>query len=320
MTRYVLRRLIQGTVTVFGILVITFTLVHLAPGDPIEVLASGNGDEAYYNFMRAKFGLDKPLLSQFIIYVSNLLGGDFGTSYITGQSVTDIIQARLSSTLLLAVSSIVVSTLIGVSLGMVAAWRVDGLLDKTVVRFSVVAVAAPSFWIAQVLLVLFALRLGIFPTDGKNSPGFDGAGLSRFADTVWHLILPMSVLAIQESSVIANLTRVGIVDQLGEDHVRLARAKGLSDFQVVRRHALRRSLLPVVTVLGGRIGQIFSGAVVVELIFGWPGLGQLLLSSSQSRDTPVLLGILVLVAVVVVVFNLFTDIAYMIIDPRVRLR
>lgn len=320
MSKYVLRRLIQVVPTVFGVTLITFVLVHLAPGDPVEVLASGNGDAAYYQFMRAKYRLDDSLLTQLWTYFANVLRGDFGTSYLTGESVVRMIMPRIGSTLLLAVSSIVVSTLVGLTFGTLAAWRVNRLLDRAVLRLSVFVAAAPSFWIAQVMLLVFALRLGIFPTDGRNSPGFEGTGLAMAIDTLWHLVLPMSVLAIQESSTIARLTRMGIVDQLGDDHIRLARAKGLGDLQVVLRHALRRSLTSVITVIGGRIGHVFSGAVVVELIFGWPGLGQLILSSSQSRDTPVLLGVLMLIAAAVVLMNLLTDLSYMIIDPRVRLK
>jgi peptide/nickel transport system permease protein len=320
MSKYVLRRLIQVVPTVFGVTFITFVLVHLAPGDPVEVLASGNGDAAYYQFMRAKYRLDDPLLTQLWTYFTNVLRGDFGTSYLTGESVVRMIMPRIGSTLLLAISSIVVSTSIGLTFGTLAAWRVNRLLDMAVLRMSVFVAAAPSFWIAQVMLLVFALRLGIFPTDGRNSPGFEGTGLVMALDTLWHLVLPMSVLAIQESSTIARLTRTGIVDQLGEDHIRLARAKGFGDLQVILRHALRRSLTSVLTVIGGRIGHVFSGAVVVELIFGWPGLGQLILSSSQSRDTPVLLGVLMLIAAAVVLMNLLTDLSYMIIDPRVRLK
>lgn len=320
MSRYILRRLIQVVPTVFGVTLITFVLVHLAPGDPVEVLASGNGDAAYYQFMRAKYRLDESLLTQLWTYFANVLRGDFGTSYLTGESVVRMIMPRIGSTLLLAVSSIVVSTLVGLTFGTLAAWRVNRLLDRAVLRLSVFVAAAPSFWIAQVMLLVFALRLGIFPTDGRNSPGFEGTVLDMAIDTLWHLVLPMSVLAIQESSTVARLTRTGIVDQLGDDHIRLARAKGLGDLQVVLRHALRRSLTSVITVIGGRIGHIFSGAVVVELIFGWPGLGQLILSSSQSRDTPVLLGVLMLIAAAVVLMNLLTDLSYMIIDPRVRLK
>lgn len=320
MSRYVLRRLIQVVPTVLGITLITFVLVHMAPGDPVEVLASGNGDEAYYEFMRAKYQLDKPLPVQLWTYLTNVLRGDFGTSYLTGEPVFQMISPRIGSTLLLTVSSIIVSTIVGITLGVIAALKFGKFLDRSILRISVLTAAAPSFWVAQVLLLVFALRFGIFPSDGRNSPGFEGSGIARVLDTFWHLALPLSVLAIQESSTLARLTRTGVVDQLSDDHIRLARAKGLSEFKVVTNHALRRALPSVVTVIGGRVGHIFSGAVVVELIFGWPGLGQLVLSSSQSRDTPVLLGVLMMIAGAVVVTNLLTDLSYMLIDPRVRLR
>jgi peptide/nickel transport system permease protein len=286
----------------------------------VEVLASGNGDEGYYSFMRAKYRLDEPLLVQLWTYLTNVLRGDFGTSYLTGETVFKMITPRIGSTLLLTFSSIIVSMTVGIALGVIAALRAGKFLDRAVLRVSVLTAAAPSFWVAQVLLLVFALRLGIFPSDGRNSPGFEGSGFTRVLDTLWHLVLPLSVLAIQESSTLARLTRTGVVDQMSEDHIRLARAKGLSEFKVIIQHALRRALPPVVTVIGGRVGHVFSGAVVVELIFGWPGLGQLILSSSQSRDTPVLLGVLMIIAGSVVVTNLLTDLSYMLIDPRVRLR
>lgn len=320
MSEYVLRRLAQVVPTVLAITLITFVLVHLAPGDPVEVLASGNGDEGYYSFMRAKYRLDEPLLVQLWTYLTNVLRGDLGTSYLTGEPVFKMITPRIGSTLLLAFSSIIVSMTVGIALGVIAALRAGKFLDRAVLRVSVLTAAAPSFWVAQVLLLVFALRLGIFPSDGRNSPGFEGSGFTRVLDTLWHLVLPLSVLAIQESSTLARLTRTGVVDQMSEDHIRLARAKGLSEFKVIIQHALRRALPPVVTVIGGRVGHVFSGAVVVELIFGWPGLGQLILSSSQSRDTPVLLGVLMIIAGAVVVTNLLTDLSYMLIDPRVRLR
>ena len=317
---YIGRRLLQVAPTVSGVLLLTFILIHIAPGDPIQALASGNGDEDYYAFMRHKFGLDQPLINQLGTYVGNILRGDLGTSYITGQSVSTTIGERLGATLLLTGTAIIVSSIIGIGLAVVASLRSDGALDHATNAASLILYASPVFWIAQLVLLFLSLRLGWFPVQGMNSAGLDAGVLATVIDTAWHLALPAGVLAIQEVTVVARLMRSGIREELGQDYIRTARAKGASESQVVVRHALRSALLPVVTVIGNRIGNIFSGAMVVELIFGWPGLGQLILSSSQTRDTPVLLGIFLLVAFTVVLSNLITDLSYAWIDPRIRLK
>jgi len=316
---YVGRRLVQVPPTVVGILLVTFILIHVAPGDPIEALASGNGDEAYYAFMRHKFGLDQPLITQLGTYMANVLRGDLGTSYITGRSVSATILERLGATLLLIGTAVVVSSIVGIGLGIVASLRPDRALDHVINAVSLALYASPSFWIAQLAMLAFSLHLGWFPVQGMNSAGLDAGIMRTILDTAWHLALPAGVLAAQEVASVARLTRSGVREQMGEDHIRTARAKGASERQIVVHHALRRALLPVVTVIGSRIGHIFSGAIVIELIFGWPGLGQLILSASQSRDTPILLGVFLLVAFTVVVSNLLTDLSYAWIDPRIRL-
>ena len=254
--RYVVRRLLQVVPAVAAILVITFGVIHLAPGDPVDAVASGNGDAQYYAFMRHKFGLDKPVVEQFRVYVGNVLRGDLGVSFAQGDRVSTLIRKRLGPTLLLMGTALVASSVGGVVFGLVAARRPLGLLDFGV-----------------------------------------------------------STLAL-----VARVARTGLMQQEGTDYVRTARMKGLSASVALVRHALPNALLPVVTVIGTRVGTLFSGAVLVETVFGWPGLGGLLLSSAQNRDHPVMLGLVLLVAFSVVLANLVTDLTYAWIDPRIRYR
>lgn len=317
---YLGRRLFQVLPTVAGILLIGFLLVHLAPGDPVVALAGDSGDEAYYAFMRQKFGLDRPLLEQLVTYAGNLLRGDLGVSYIHGRPAFEVILERLPATLLLTSTALVASSLAGVVLGAYAASRAGGLRDLSINAAALGLYAAPVFWLAQLALLVLALRLGLFPVQGMTSPGADVSGLGSLLDLARHLALPALVLAAQEVAVVARLTRTGVFEELRRDYVRTARAKGLPERRVLRKHALPRALLPVLTVIGGRVGHLVSGAIIVEVVFGWPGLGRLLLAAVQTRDTPILLGIFLLVAMSVVLTNLLTDLAYGWLDPRIRYR
>lgn len=316
--RYVLRRLAQVVPTAAAIVLAGFLLVHLAPGDPVLALAGQNGDEEYYAFVRQKFGLDQPLLTQLGVYVSNVARGDLGISYVQGRPVADIITERLPATLLLTGSALVVSTVVGVLVGVFAATRVRQWSDAALSTGTLALYAAPVFLLGQLAVLFLALRAGWFPVQGMRDARSDATGLRSVVDVAHHLVLPAAVLASQELAAVARLARVGLRDELERDHVRTARAKGLPEAVVVGKHALRRALLPVVTVLGGRIGHLFSGAVVVEVVFGWPGIGRLLVTAMQTRDTPIVLGLFLLVAVTVVVANLLTDLVYAWLDPRVR--
>ncbi len=316
--RYVLRRLAQVVPTAAAIVLAGFLLVHLAPGDPVLALAGQNGDEEYYASVRQKFGLDQPLLTQLGVYVSNVARGDLGISYVQGRPVADIITERLPATLLLTGSALVVSTVVGVLVGVFAATRVRQWSDAALSTGTLALYAAPVFLLGQLAVLFLALRAGWFPVQGMRDARSDATGLRSVVDVAHHLVLPAAVLASQELAAVARLARVGLRDELERDHVRTARAKGLPEAVVVGKHALRRALLPVVTVLGGRIGHLFSGAVVVEVVFGWPGIGRLLVTAMQTRDTPIVLGLFLLVAVTVVVANLLTDLVYAWLDPRVR--
>ncbi len=316
---YVLRRLLQVLPAVAGIVVVTFVVVHLAPGDPVVALAGQSGDEAYYRFMRAKFGLDQPLPAQFLTYAGNLLTGDLGVSFVQGRPVSAVIGDRLPATLLLTLPALVLSSVAGILLGAVAARRPLGPVDVAVNGAALVGYATPSFWLAQLALLTLAFGAGLFPLQGMADAREATNGLARVADVAHHLVLPVLVLAAAQLAHVTRLTRSGVVREMAAGYVRTARSKGVGLRPVLARHALPNALLPVVTVIGARLGWLFSSAVLVEIVFAWPGLGQLLLTATQTRDYPVLLGLVLLVALTVVLANLLTDFAYGWIDPRIRL-
>lgn len=317
---YVVRRILQLAPTTAAILLVGFLLIHLAPGDPVLALAGENGDAEYYAFVRAQFGLDEPLPVQLATYAGNVLQGDLGTSYVQGRPVAEVIAERLPATLLLTGTALVLSTLIGIAVGVFTATRQRRWPDVTITLATLAVYAAPVFLLGQLAILLLALRAGWFPVQGMTDPRSSATGLDRMLDVAHHLVLPALALASQEVAAVSRLARVGLRDELARDHIRTARAKGVSERAVVLRHGLRRALLPVVTVLGGRVGNLVAGAVVVEVVFGWPGLGRLLVTAMQSRDAPVVLGVFLLVAVTVVVANLLTDLVYAWLDPRVRYR
>ena len=316
--RYIAGRLAQTLPTVAGILLVAFLLIHLAPGDPILALAGEHGDERYYAFMRERYGLDRSLPEQLLAFGRNVLGGDFGTSYVHGRPALAVILERVPATLLLLTPALLLSSIAGLLVGAWSARRAGRFGDLCATVASLALYAAPAFWLGQLVILLLALRAGLFPVQGMTSAGSGVAGLSRAADIAWHLALPMLVLAAQELAAVARISRASLIEELATDYARTARAKGVPERTVLSRHALRRALLPVVTVIGSRLGQVLGGTVVIEIVFGWPGLGRLLLTSLQARDAPVLLGIFFLGALAVMLANLLTDLVYGLLDPRVR--
>lgn len=317
-SRYVVRRFLQVLPAVAGIVTLSFLVVHLAPGDPVQALAGESGDEQYYAFMRAKFGLDRPLPEQFLTYAANVLRGDLGISFIHGRPVAAVIGERLPATVLLMVTALAASSVVGIVLGTLAARRPFGRFDLGVSLVALAGYATPSFWLAQLALLYLAFHAGLFPIAGMTDPRSEAVGIARALDVLHHLALPALVLAAQELALTTRLTRTGVLEAMGKDYIRTAEAKGLRRNRVLVGHALPNALLPVVTIVGGRVGFLFSGAVLTEIVFSWPGLGRLLLSSVQSRDYPILLGMFLLVAFSVVLANLVTDLVYARIDPRIR--
>ena len=318
--RFIAGRLLQVVPTMIAILVVSFILIHLAPGDPVTVLAGEHGDAAYYAFMRQRFGLDQPLPLQLATYLRHVVSGDLGFSYVYGRGTLRVIMERVPATLLLTGSALVISVLVAIPLGAVAAAVPHGARDVGISAMALGLYSTPAFWVGQLAILGLSLRLGLFPVQGMTSAGDTATGWLHAWDVARHLTLPAIVLASQEIAVLVRITRSTLLDELQRDHIRTARAKGLSAAQALVRHALPRALLPVVTIVGARAGHLIAGAAVVEIIFGWPGMGRLLLASLQSRDTPILLGLFLVVSFTVVLANLLSDLLYAAIDPRIRVR
>ena len=316
---YVVRRLGLAVPTALAVAGLSFALIHLAPGDPVTAIAGDGGDAAYYAETRARFGLDQSLGRQFLSYLDRLAHGDLGRSYIQGRPVRTMIAERLPATLLLTGTALILSTLVGIAVGSFAASRHGRPGDSMVSLVSVLIFATPAFWLGQLAIIWLALRTGWFPVQGMTDARTVSTGWRAAYDVGHHLALPVAVLAAQEVASVSRLLRSGLVTELESGHVLMARAKGLPERSVYFRHALRRPLLPVLAVIGGRLGQTLSGAVVVEIVFGWPGVGRLLLRAMQDRDVPVVLGVFLLTAATVILANLLVDIVSARIDPRIML-
>jgi peptide/nickel transport system permease protein len=316
-SRYLLRRLAHVLPTVAGLLVLNFCIIHLAPGDPVIALGGEHGDAAYYTFLRARFGLDRPLPEQLLTYITNVLRGDLGTSFVHGRSVAAVIGERLPATLLLVASALVLSSVAGIGLGALAARHGRRAADVSINAVALLGYAVPSFWLGQMVLLALAVGTGLFPVQGMTDARNPQTGFGYVLDVLHHLALPVLVLAANELALTTRLVRTGLIEALGADYVRAARAKGLPEGMVIR-HALNNVMLPVITVIGSRAGMFLSGAVLVEVVFAWPGLGRLLLSSLLARDYPILLGMFLLISLGVILANLITDLAYAWLDPRIR--
>lgn len=316
-SHYVVRRLFQALVALAGILVVTFLLVQLAPGDAVDTFGEGGPDEQAG--LRTELGLDRPLPVQFLAYAGRVLTGDLGASFVqNGRPVTDIVGEYLPPTLLLMGTAVVLSSATGVALAVRAAKRPHGPFDVGTSLAALVAYAIPGFWLGQMAILVLGFHLGLFPLGGMTDPRVTYSGAEHLADVVTHLALPVLVLAAAEVAMVFRVTRTGILQEHHKDYVRTALAKGVSTDRVLSHHALRNALLPLVTVLGARVGFLFSGAVLVERLFAWPGMGTLLISSTEQRDLPVVLGTVLIVSGGIIGANLLTDLIYARIDPRIR--
>ncbi len=315
--RLLVRRAVQSVFLILVLILVNFLLIHLAPGDPVHLLAGQSGDEKYYEFIRAKFGLDKALGTQLWIYLSSVLRGDFGYSLGYQQPVINVIFERIPATLLLMLCAVSLSSIIGVILGVEAARRENSFSDRVINTLALLGHSVPSFSVGHMLLIVFALYLGLFPSQNMASANQELSGLNYLLDVFSHLVLPAATLAIVYLAQIMRLTRTAMLNVLGEDFITTARAKGVGENRVFYGHALRNALLPVVTVVGSDLGMLLSGTVLVETVFAWPGLGRLMIDALAMRDYPVLLGLFLLISITVAVVNFITDIMYSVLDPRI---
>ncbi|ALJ90451.1 nickel ABC transporter permease [Thermus aquaticus] len=304
MTAYLLRRILIALPTLLGVVVLVFLMVRLAPGDPAVLLAGEFATPETLEAIRARYGLDRSLPEQFLIYLEALLRGDLGESARSRRPVLEELKTYFPNTLELASAAILVAVLTGIPLGVLAALRPGSGLDLSVMVLALLGVSMPVFWFGLLAILIFSVGLGWFPVAGKG--------------TLAHLVLPAITLGINATALLARMTRGTLLEVLSQDYIRTARAKGLAERVVIFKHALRNALIPVVTVVGLEFGTLLSGAVITETIFAWPGLGQLLVGSILARDYPVVQGAVLLVAISFVLINLLVDLLYAAIDPRVR--
>jgi len=289
---------------IFGVLLLTFLLVHLVPGDPVEVMLGESASTSDRAALRADLGLDKPLIVQFGMYLNKLAHGDLGQSIHTKQSITEMIRARYPATVKLALVSLVIGLVIGVPLGIYAALNAGHWQDFVVTIVSVRLSAMPAFWLGPMLMLLFAVWLGWLPVSGMDSSA--------------SIVLPALTLGFGLSAILTRMTRTSLLEVLNDDYVRTARAKGLSEKEVILRHALRAALLPIITIVGLQMGSLLAGTVITETIFSWDGIGRLLVESIEKRDYPVTQACVLVVALSYVLVNLLTDVLYGFADPRAR--
>ena len=319
---YALRRLAQAVPTVLVIVALNFLLLQLAPGDAADVLAgeAGSATPEFMAQLRQTFGLDQPLGMQLLLYIKNIVGFDLGYSFRHNMPVAQLIGSRLFPTLLLMVAVLLVSVAVGTLLGAFAARNLNRWQDNLISTLTVLAYATPVFWAGLMLIVVFSIKLGWFPTSGMQQVAAFHEGFAKVRDIAHHLVLPAVTLTMFYLALYARLMRASVLEQFSMDYVVTARAKGLTESQIARRHVLRNAVLPVLTMAGVQVGALLGGAVVVETVFAWPGLGLLAYESLFARDLNLLLGIFFVCTCLVVVVNLVVDVAYSLLDPRIELR
>ena len=333
MLGFILRRIALVIPTFIGITVMAFFLIRLVPGDPIEVMVGERGiSPERHEQLRKAYGFDRPMILQYGIYVERVIHGDLGRSFVTNAPVAEEFKSLFPATMELAISAMLFAILLGISAGVLAAVKRNSIFDHGVMGISLIGYSMPIFWWGLLLIILFSVQLGLTPVSGRidvqyfiepvtgfllidlllsDDPGAFGSALS-------HLILPMIVLGTIPLAVIARMTRSAMLEVLGEDYIRTARAKGLPPSRVIGLHALRNAMIPVITVIGLQTAYLFTGAILTETIFSWPGVGKWLIDAISRRDYPVLQGGILLIGAIVMSVNLLVDVAYGFINPRMR--
>jgi len=318
---YVLKRLLSAVPALVAILLFSFLLIRLAPGDPAVLMAGEGATPEYIENIRKAYGLDKPLHEQLLIYLSNIIRGEWGYSLSFNRPVVDVILERIPPTLLLVGTGIVVSLVLGVLLGVIASIKRNTIIDSLISSLALVFYSLPAFVIAQLLIYIFAIVLRIFPLSGILSIGITYTNAFDYIrDLLWHLVLPATTLSLLLMATYVRITRASMIEALLSNYIIAAKSRGLNPRTVIFKHALKNAMLPIVTVAGIQFGTMIGGVVITETVFSWPGVGRLTVEAVQYRDYPLLMGIFLLSAISVIIANLITDIIYTVVDPRVKLR
>ena len=305
MVNFIVRRILQTIPVLFGVIVITFILMYMVPGDPVVSMVGERYDEETIHKLRKELHLDDSLPMQFVHYVSNVMRGDFGKSFITGGSVSEELLIKFPNTLILAVASMIIAIITGLTLGIISSLKPQSILDKITMFFALAGISAPVFWVGLMLILFIGVFLQWLPPTG-----FGG---------VEYIILPAITLGLRSAAYLARLTRATMLDVLNQDYIRTARMKMLPEWKVILKHGFPNILIPIITVIGTDFGSYLSGAVLTESIFGWPGIGRYALEAILKRDFPVIQGTVLFMALMFILANLIVDIFYGIVDPRVRI-
>ncbi|WP_426192827.1 ABC transporter permease [Massilia sp. DWR3-1-1] len=317
MLKYIFNRLLVTLPTLLAILVTVFALINMAPGDPVDAFVPPNTALTLEQkeALRHELGLDASAPVRFIMWVRQVAGGDLGYRYKDGSRVLDEIKSRIVPTLMLAFAGLTGGSLLGIMLGIFSARRYNSKTDHALSVLAYLAISTPTFLLGILGMYLFSLKLGWFPTGGYSAPGKDG-----LLHTLYYLALPATVLSIQFIAILMRYTRAGLLDVMTQEYIRTAKAKGLSARAVTLRHAFPNALIPIVTVIGANFGALIGGAVFVETVFSWPGMGMLFLDGIESRDYPLIMGIALFMAIAILLLNMLTDVIYSWIDPRITLK
>lgn len=320
---YIIKRILILVPTLFILTMITFTIMHLAPGGPLDFFLAElpfvERDPAQTQILIERMGLDKPIWEQYFIWLRNSLTGNLGWSFHSGKSVSKLILDKLSNTALLMFLALIVSLSIAIPFGVISAVKQYSKIDNVMTLFCLFGTSMPGFWFALMLIFTFALRLNWFPTSGRSTLGFNSTSWLHIAvDKGSHMVLPLIALSLRRLAGTTRMVRSTMLDVLKQDYIITARAKGLKESVVIYKHALKNSLLPVITVVGISIGFLFAGSATIETIFAWPGLGKFMVDNIYKRDYPVIMAATTLIAFMVVIANLLTDIVYAYLDPRIR--
>jgi peptide/nickel transport system permease protein len=315
-TLYFIRRILLSIPILFGITLLSFLIIHFSPGDPVDMLLDPNTPKEMVEATRVKLGLNQPIHVQYFRWASQILRGNLGYSFKTYQPVSHLLAERIGPTFLLMGSGMLAGILIGVLLGVLSAVKQFSWLDYASSAFSLLGISVPSFFLGMVLIYFFSLKLGVLPSSGTMTPGVENS----FIDRLRHLLLPAFVLSFYTSGQLTRYVRSCMLEVLGKEYLRTARAKGLREWWVIMKHALRNAMIPVVTLIGMQIPELFGGAIITEQLFSWPGIGQLTVGAMYGRDYPVLLAINLITAILVIGSSLLTDLIYVLFDPRIKYR
>ncbi len=332
MTRYIVRRMLIAVPVLLSITLIVFIMLHSAGGDPAVVMLGARASDESLSALRSELGLDEPLPVQYVDFVRGAVQGNLGTSYRSKQPVAHEVFSRFPATVELAIGAMFIATIIGLIAGTVAATRKNSFFDYSSTAMSLIGVSVPTFWLGIILIIIFGVELKWLPISGRVDPrigadpnahflilnSFIHGDWAVFWDALKHLILPAFTLAAWPAAIIARMTRASLLESMGQDYIRTARAKGLKERTVIARHVFRNAMLPIITVAGLEFGGLLAGAVVTEQVFSWPGIGKLTVDAITNRDYQIVQGVVILVGVIFIVMNLIVDIVYVWLDPRIR--